>query len=144
MRKLLPLALTIGISAIGFAQDTRVIDGKTVQEDKTTINVITPSSSQSMATYSSSGDVKVRMDENGRVIQTDKTTINKVSPAPAEYSSLSNGYVVTPPSSSVQVTTDSHGNIIQTDKTTINKITPAPGHMSTDMMTTTHSGDFQD
>ena len=84
MRKLLPLALTIGISAIGFAQDMRVIDGKTVQEDKTTINVITPAPSEGAAMYSSNGDVKVRMDENGRVIQTDKTTINKVSPAPAD------------------------------------------------------------
>jgi hypothetical protein len=139
---------------------TRVTNGKIVQEDKHTINVITPAPGQSsVTTYSSSyssnpsttmyvahnndfsnnGDVKVRVDRNGTVVQSDRTTINKIKPAPADVATLSNGYVMVPAGSDVRVTTDSKGNIIQTDKTTINKITPMPSSMSSSMTTVSSS-----
>jgi hypothetical protein len=150
---------------------TRMMNGKVVQEDKHTINVITPapgessvtsysmspSSSTYVASYTdssmNSGDVKVRTDRHGTVVQTDKTTINKIKPAPSQYAMLSNGYVMSEPSGNdVRVTTDKNGNVIQTDKTTINKITPAPSSQSTTVtttdssttVTTSNTNDFQD
>ena len=57
------------------------------------------------------------------------------------YATLSNGYVMTPPSQNeVRITTDSHGNTIQTDKTTINKITPMSSDRMTSDRTTTVTG----
>lgn len=128
MRTLLPLALTIGISAIGFAQDnrcrcsnsgdvhTRMMNGKIVQENKHTINVITPAPGErTVTTYTTSYS-----NPDGDTSYSTTYTNPSSSTYVASYmdSPVTHG--------DVKVRTDRRGTVVETDKTTINKIQPAP------------------
>lgn len=167
LKKMVMTAALFGLSSIGYAQSVgdvcncdnsdhmraRIVDGKFVQEDKHTINVVTPPPGQKVvsATYlaaasdsdmydsSMSRDhVKVRTDRHGNLIQSDRHTINIVKPAPADRATLQNGYVMeNRTGSDMNTRVLSDGTVVQSDRTTINKFTPSSSTTTTTTDVTT-------